>query len=179
MFKIIGVDPGTNYAGVSIMEVSDDLDVINIRPMLIDLTNPRYDVINNDLFYRLNRLYKISFDIFENELPIFLAIEAGFINRFRPAAYGPIAKSIYAIEKAFIDATGLNSIIEYPPSVVKQIIHGNWIANKDDMKSAVLSIYPNLPDNLTEHEYDATAIASTLLTQIKNRPEILWTDGFK
>jgi Holliday junction resolvasome RuvABC endonuclease subunit len=172
MFNIIGVDPGTNYCGVAVLTLNDNFDIVKIKPILIDLSTARYN-LKNDLFKRLNNLYATAFDIFNVHKPIALAIEAGFINRLRPAAYGPISKSIYAVEKAFFDSTGLTNITEYPPSVVKQYIHGNWIADKEQMKEAVLKMFPYLPDDLTEHEYDAIAIGTTKTIQIKNRPETL------
>jgi len=176
MFNFIGIDPGTNYCGVAIFNINDDMTINNLNTILIDLTEPRYSIIENNLNYRLERLYEITSEIFQDTLPVWLAIEAGFINRFRPAAYGPIAKSIFAIEKAFMDNTGLRNITEYPPSIVKQVVSKHGLANKNDMFLAVSNIEELskfLIGNESEHEIDAISIGYTQLINFRKYPELL------
>lgn len=169
---IIGIDPGTNYCGVAIFKLNNNIEIENLNTILIDLTKES----NSSLFNRLNVLYNRLVYIFNLYIPIYLAVEAGYINRFRPAAYGPIAKAIYTIEKAYYDVTMLYNITEYPPSIVKNIISNNGLANKDDIEEAVYNI-PDVEPFLTgyesEHEIDAISIGYTKIIEIRKYPEIL------
>ena len=168
--KIIGIDPGTNYCGVAVFTI-ENLKITNLYTSLIDST-----WINSGLFDRLLNVYNESFKIFTEERPFWLAIEAGFINRFRPAAYGPISKCIFSIEKAFYDATGLKNITELPPSIVKKFISQNGLATKGDMLTAVRNITELscfLSGNESEHEIDAIAIGYTQIKNLLNIPEYL------
>jgi len=170
MMKLIGIDPGTNYCGVATFTV-ENFTITNLETRLIDST-----WIDTGLFDKLLNVYNETYKIFLETLPIWLAIEAGFINRFRPAAYGPISKCIFSIEKAYYDATGLKNITELPPSIVKKFISQNGLATKGDMLTAVSNI-PEiskfLKGNETEHEIDAIAIGYTKLKTFLDYPELL------
>jgi len=180
MFKLLGIDPGTNFCGVSIFTIESLDKIVDVRTELIDISNPIYTDLSNDLFYRLHRLEEAIKKLCLTEypfMPIALGIEAGFINRFRPAAYGPLAKSSFIIEHAFKDITGSNLIVEYPPSIIKKRVSRQGLATKSDMLTAVLNndeLSPWLIGMETEHEIDAIAIGYCLLEDIRERPEILY-----
>lgn len=175
----MGVDPGTNYCGVAIFDVDDKtFEIKGIDNILVDLTKPRYNIDNNNLLFpRLNKLYRTFMDIYEKYDIYWLAIEAAFINRLRPAAYGPIVTSIFSVKKAFIDSYNLNNIVEYPPTIVKQVVSEYGQATKDGMYDAVNKI-KELDglfdiDTISEHEIDAIAMGYTLIKSIRTSPEIL------
>jgi Holliday junction resolvasome RuvABC endonuclease subunit len=175
----MGVDPGTNYCGVAIFDIDDKtFKIKSLENMLVNLTKPKYDIENSNLLFpRLNILYKTFTNIYKDYDIYWLAIEAAFINRLRPAAYGPIVTSIYCIKKAFLDSYNLNNIVEYPPTVVKQSISEYGQATKDGMYDAVNGILElkhlfNI-DKISEHEIDAIGMGYTLIKQIRNTPEIL------
>ena len=172
----MGVDPGTNYCGTALFTIDKDFKIISIECFLVDLTTPKYNMLENNLFYRLNKLYSIFTYLFSNNDVLWLASEAGFINRFRPAAYGPIVNSIYTIKKAYKDTTGLDHITEYPPSIVKKVITNHGGADKGDMFagiSGIKEISKFLTGNESEHEIDAMGMAYTCYLEIKNKPEML------
>jgi len=174
---LLGIDPGSNFVGLAWLEVDVYCNVVSIDHFTIDLANPVYGVYPNTLNDRLRRLNGIIFDLCLDYNPFWLAIEAGFINRFRPAAYGPIAKSIFAIEDAFLSYLGMNKITEYPPSIVKRKIAQQGLANKDSMRDAIMSISEInrfINPTATEHEIDAIAIGYTKILEIRERPEIIY-----
>jgi len=175
MFNIVGIDPGTNYAGYVTFTLDNDFNIVHIEPFLINLYDNIPSYHTGTVFDRLQYLDLIVRDRFYRDQPIQLAIEAGFINRFRPQAYGPIANAIYVIENAYRHVLGMSSIFEYPPKTVKAtLITGN--ANKKDIYTAVSNI-PELSKylypNISEHEVDAMAIGYTHILRLRKVPELL------
>jgi len=175
MFNIVGIDPGTNYAGYVTFTLDDNFNIVHIEPFLINLYDNIPTYYTTSVFKRLLYLDIIVRDRFYRDQPIQLAIEAGFINRFRPQAYGPIANAIYVIENAYRDITCTSSIFEYPPKTVKaKLSTGN--ADKHDVYTAVSSI-PELSKylypNISEHEVDAMAIGYTHILRLREMPELL------
>lgn len=174
---VLSIDPGTNYTGVTFWTLDDyTLDIIDINSFTIDLTTISYEVERFKIVQRINMLTNILEKWIDIYKPYYLVIEAGFINMLRPAAYGPIANTIFAIENLFIAKSGTYNVIEYPPKYVKQYVSVGT-ADKDDIKSAVSTIsditkFVNI-DDLSEHAIDSLAIGYTFIDTIRKYPEIL------
>lgn len=169
---ILGVDPGTNYCGVAIFEIDDrTLAIKNIRPLTLDYTKSRVSHIPNILIDRLSRLYNDIVDICKDYDLYWLAIEAGYISKLQPTAYGPLSKCIYTVESAFINVTNTFNITEYSPSIMKAVM-GTESNHKDDMLKAVSQnseLKPYIKDQ-TEHAIDAMAIGYTKLLDMRLYP---------
>ena len=174
---ILSIDPGTNYTGVTFWILDDyTLDINDIKSFTINLTTIDYVTEKYKIIQRINILINMLeywIDIYK---PRYLVIEAGFINILRPAAYGPIANTIFAIENLFISKSNTYNIIEYPPKYVKQYVSVGT-ADKNDIKTAVSNI-DNITrliniDTLSEHAIDSLAIGYTFIDIIRKYPEIL------
>ena len=175
---ILSIDPGTNYTGVTFWDIDDhDFSIKHIDSFTIDLTVINYTNESYKIIQRINLLIRTLERYIDYYKPYYLVIEAGFINILRPAAYGPIANTIYAIENLFISKTYTYNIIEYPPKYVKQYI-SKGTADKNDIRLAVSKISDittkiNI-DMLSEHAVDSLAIGYTFINILQQYPEILF-----
>lgn len=167
--RVMGVDPGTVTCGVGFVDLDERFNIINSFSFTIVIDS------KIDLNERLNILYHRLKGIIVEYNPYLLVHEAGFINRFRPQAYGPIYASIYLINRAWVDIKGRCNIFSYPPKLVKSLVStGN--ADKNDMLYAInnnpeLNVF--LTGFETEHEVDALLIAYSHILNIRQTPELL------
>ncbi len=178
-FKTVAIDPGTSTIGVSIFTINAiDLSIMNIETVLVDTTIRFQEVdLIQDLLIRLNRLHERIKEIIYYHNPIIVSIEAGFINKRRPAAYGPLSQSIMAIELAVSYVNPNIRIFKFAPKLIKKIATDGGAANKDDVLAGVSNI-PEIINNinpylLSEHEVDSIAINYTLLDYIRYNQVIL------
>lgn len=179
-FNIVAVDPGTTTIGVSVYTINvKDLSIVNIESVLIN-TAIRFkeEDLTKDLLVRLDRLYNRMMELIRHYDPKILSIEAGFINRLRPAAYGPLSQSIMAIELAARTINPLIKIFKFAPKTIKKVTTRGGAADKDDVLLGVLAI-PEItrhinPYTVSEHEVDSLAINYTMLDYIRNNEAILY-----
>jgi Holliday junction resolvasome RuvABC endonuclease subunit len=167
--RLVSVDPGTVTCGVAIYDLDDKFNILSMVSFTIYIDS------NTDLDKRMWELYSIFTRLFKDTEPFQLAHESGFINRFRPQAFGPIYTTIYLIRQAFIDTIGTYGLFAYPPKMVKSVI-SKGTADKNDMLSAVYDleeVKPFLTGKETEHEIDAIAIGFTHILNIRTYPEVL------
>lgn len=167
--RLVSIDPSTTTCGVAIIDLDHSYNITNIESFTI--------VIDNKLSVeaRLYRLYTIMLDLLQDTVPYQLVHETGFIDRFRPMAYGPLYTSIHYIRKAFTELYGSNGMFGYSPKTVKsRVSTGN--AGKLDMLDAVSGI-PELNIWLTgmetEHDIDAIAIGYNHILNLRERPELI------
>jgi len=168
--RLISVDPGTVTCGVAVWDLNNEFKIDNLYSFTIFVDS---DI---DLNKRMDRLYNIFNNVFNELQPFQLAHESGFINRFRPQAFGPIYTTIYLIRQAFINEISNYGLFSYPPKMVKAFVSTGG-ADKDDMFKAVNNIKevkPFLTGFETEHEIDAIAIGYTHINNIRMYPEILF-----
>lgn len=178
---ICGIDPGTNMLGFAALEVDlKTLEVVGVtaqsfkseamidRDTFIPLThNERIAKIlaqQNNLIQQF-RFYK----------PFVIACENPFINRLRPAAYGPLVEIVFAIRMAAIEYSSYTKFLTYEPSTVKKTVGAGAICGKEEIKFVICNnpeLSPNAFTNLSnldEHAIDALAVAYTHL--LKRRKE--------
>jgi Holliday junction resolvasome RuvABC endonuclease subunit len=177
-FNIIGIDPSSSNVGISIMAIDISLNIEKINTILLNLDNlPQY---NNGIDKLTNRLYILRHKITEvmrQYTPFMVGIENSFINLRRPGAMGPLSQSIFAIESGILDYNSYISFNKYPPSIIKKEVGAKFSAGKDEVLNAC-NMIPSISNliNLnmvSEHEVDATAIAYTLLSDIKQNKDWL------
>lgn len=172
-FNTVAIDPGTSTIGVSIFTISAiDLSIVNIETILID-TTLRFNEVDlvSDLLIRLNKLHERIKEIIRYYNPLMVAIENGFINKLRPAAYGPLSQSIMAIELAVLYTNPNIRIFKFAPKTIKKVSTEGGAANKDDVLLGISSI-PEIinkinPALLSEHEVDSIAVNYTLLDYVR------------
>ncbi|RLF08142.1 MAG: hypothetical protein DRJ64_01640 [Thermoprotei archaeon] len=167
--RIVSVDPGTITCGVAVWDLDKNFRIVALYSFTIYISN------DLELNARMDNLYYIFKDIFKDTEPFHLAHESGFINRFRPQAYGPIYTTIYLIRQAFIEEVSPYGIFAYPPKMVKAVV-SKGTADKNDMYEAVYKIrdvVPFLTGKESEHEIDALAIGYVHILNIRNFPEVL------
>jgi len=174
--KMVSVDPGTSTCGVAIWDIDDDFKIVSLRSLTIKVNTEIY------LDTRIKKVHDFLLKIYKEEEPVLLVHESGFIDRFRPQAYGPIYATIYMIRTSFRkyhDTTDDDFIFQYPPKMVKALM-STGEAGKLDMLKAVndnKELKPFLTDTESEHAIDAIAIGYTHLTNIRYMPELLLIKG--
>jgi len=172
--KLLGVDPGSTTIGVAIFDIDDyKLTINNITTLTLNYSKPLKPIFSNHITDKMFRLEQDIKTIVKEENIFWLAIEAGYISRAQPSAFGPLSKSMITIHRAFIEASNSYNITEYSPSIMKSVLQTKS-NHKDDMLKAVKKIKelkPFINDNQTEHEIDAIAIGYTKLLDGRKYPE--------
>jgi Holliday junction resolvasome RuvABC endonuclease subunit len=181
--NILGIDPGTDTIGFSIIKVNiDDLSIIKAIAWTEKISRNIDDTsfeteINGLRFTRLNNISVQLSNILETFNPIVVASEAPFYNRLTPSAYAPLVETLFTINKtlAIWDAYKPLYIID-PPSV-KRAVGAKGKANKkkgednkDIVKRAIMSIkeLKSLDFKpLDSHSVDACAVAYCQLLRLR------------
>lgn len=146
--KILGVDPGTNVLGYSIIEVS------NNHVHLIDLGTIKLDR-RQDHQTRLKEIFLQLQEVIETYLPEVMAIEAPFFGK-NVQAMLKLGRA-QGVAMAAAMTMGLE-IAEYSPKKIKQAVTGNGNAAKEQV-AAMLTQLLNRP---VEHAgYDASDALAT------------------
>jgi len=180
MLKLIGIDPGTNYIGVSILTIqSKDLTITNIETVALDVSKiNNICFVNKNLMYRLAVLTELIYNVMKFHNPAAVGMESPFINSLRPASVVPLSQSVQAIEYGIYNFRDSMPVGKYPPSTVKNAVGAKGGADKIEILDALLTIDElklNVNFNrITDHEVDATAIAYALLQDVRNNPLILF-----
>lgn len=149
---IMGIDPGTNVMGYSLLGVADKKPVM-IAMGVIELS--RFE----SHYLRLRRIYDRVVSLVENFLPDELAIEAPF--------FGKNVQSMLKLGRAqgVAMAAALSRdvpITEYEPRKIKMAITGNGAASKEQV-SVMLQRILKIPDSQMGGKLDATdALAAAL-----------------
>jgi len=171
-FKLISIDPGTSTIGVAIWDIDKDFKIQDLSSFTI--------VIDTKIYTerRIKIVNEIVYDIINRHRPLQLVHESGFMDRFRPQAFGPIYATIFMIRQSFKDLykyTDDHGIFMYSPKNVKATVDTGE-ADKFDMLRAVstiVEIKPFLTGVETEHAIDAIAIGYTHLKNIRECNELL------
>jgi len=169
---LVSIDPGTSTCGVAIWKLDDNLKIKQLSSFTIIINKDEY------LENRLNILYRQVYNVIKFNNPYHLIHETGFIDRFRPQAYGPIYAAIFLIRQAYRDVNQTlvdKGIFGYSPKYVKSVV-STGIASKDDMTLAVTNI-KEINKFITglesEHAIDAIAIGYSHIRNIRETPEML------
>jgi len=171
-FNIMGVDPGTNYVGVSVFEINvQTLEIVSITPLTISLSKIQETTFSPAMNLRLFELKNQMRHIVATFNPVSITIEHGFINKLRPAAYGPLSMSINTVQSAAFDVNPFSRIFMISPSEIKMNVGATFKADKDMVLAAMnkigeITAKVNL-NSISEHAVDATAIAYGHLKNIR------------
>ena len=170
---LISIDPGTSTCGVVLWDIDDnDFSILGFDSLTITIDKSIY------LETRINTIYKILKKIMVEYRPFQLVHESGFMDKFRPMAYGPIYATIYHVRQTYKELYRLGDdrgIFMYSPKYVKAMVNTGE-ADKVDMFDAVTNIdeiKPFLSNVESEHVIDAIAIGYTHIVHIRENPELL------
>jgi len=146
---ILGIDPGTNILGYSILETNNNkLKIIDSGVLNLKATNDHFEKLKKILQY-INKLI-------DQYNPNAMSIESPF--------YGKNIQSMLKLGRAqgVAIAGAINrglDVVEYSPRLVKQSVTGNGNASKEQVAMMVKSIIglKQIPE--TFDETDAIAVA--------------------
>lgn len=175
--NIVGLDPGNNL-GVSILSVdSTTLDIISIstKTYVLEKYVSSTDNIMLDKWIVLENIIRY---ISETYQPYVVGMEAAFLNLKYPKAIINLGSYTTVIELSLNRYNRYIKLFKYAPKYVKKIVGCG-----DADKLAMLNFMTSIPEikqvvNLygrTEHEIDATAIAYTVLKEVRQYPYILYS----
>ncbi len=146
--RILGLDPGLNFTGWGIIDVKNS----DIKFVDCGIINPSRKDSNSK---RLHKIYECVKEVISNFSPEVVSIEETFVNKNPQGALklgyarGIILMipSIYNLE-----------VFEYAPTVVKKTVSGNGHASKDQVKTMIKFIMPNVKE-IKDDAIDAISIA--------------------
>lgn len=169
---ILGIDPGTQILGYSLLEV-DDSSVVP-RSLVVSKSRSLPRILALDVLYlkripdfnqRIRKIFESTLRIIDTFHPDHLAIEAPF--------FGKNVQSMLKLGRAqgvaIAAAISRNiSFTEYEPSVIKQHITGNGNASKQQVAAILHSIlaFDESPQYLDAT--DALAVAYTAHLHLHN-----------
>lgn len=148
---ILGIDPGTQILGYSVLEIIEEkprvviLDVLYLKKI-------------SDFNLRIRKIFDSTLRIIDTFHPDHLAIEAPF--------FGKNVQSMLKLGRAqgVAIAAAMSrdlSYSEYEPATIKQIVTGNGTATKDQVAMMLRSIL-QFPDESQYYDAtDALAVAYT------------------
>ena len=155
---ILGIDPGTQILGYSLLDTDDTVPTILAMDVLYLKKIP-------DFNQRIRRIFDSTLRIIDSFHPDHLAIEAPF--------FGKNVQSMLKLGRAqgVAIAAAMSrdlSYSEYEPSVVKQHVTGNGNASKEQVATMLRSIllFDDNPRYLDAT--DALAVAYTCHLQLTN-----------
>jgi crossover junction endodeoxyribonuclease RuvC len=153
---ILGIDPGTQILGYSVLEIVADkprvvvLDVLYLKKIA-------------DYNLRIRKIFDSTLRIIDTFHPDHLAIEAPF--------FGKNVQSMLKLGRAqgVAIAAAMSrdlSFSEYEPATIKQTVTGNGTATKEQVAMMLRSLM-NFPDE--PHYYDATDALAVAYTCFMER----------
>ena len=155
---ILGIDPGTQILGYSLIEVVEDKP----RVMVLDVL---YLKKIADFNLRIRKIFDSTLRLIDTFHPDHLAIEAPF--------FGKNVQSMLKLGRAqgVAIAAAISrdlSITEYEPSVIKQHITGNGNATKEQVAAILHSILHFDQTSAYLDATDALAVAYTCHLHLTN-----------
>lgn len=172
--RILSIDPGTNFLGVSIMDVvinesyrKPELKILHCASVNIEsLATALYGetvVLNHGLRQAKVLACKSLLSKFLEEWePNTVAIESPYMGRF-PQAFSALVECMQALKLAVIEYDVNLEINAYDPSTVKKAVGSAKISSdKNSVKSAMVKHFPEIDfDDLDEHAIDSMAVGFT------------------
>jgi crossover junction endodeoxyribonuclease RuvC len=165
-YKILGIDPGTNLLGYSIIQIQDQspkmltMGVISLRKF-------------PDHQSKLKEIYLQLQEIIETYLPKFMAIEAPF--------FGKNVQSMLKLGRAqgVAMAAAITMgvpITEYSPKKIKMSITGNGNASKEQVAAMLNQIF-SVP--IKTNQLDATDALAVALCHHYQKHQLDKSNNFK
>ncbi|MBN2891812.1 MAG: crossover junction endodeoxyribonuclease RuvC [Bacteroidales bacterium] len=147
---IIGVDPGTNMLGYSIVDTSEN------KPTIVVSGKLNLSKVENP-YSKLEKIYEKITSLVKEYSPETMSIEAPFFGKNVQSMLKLGRAQGVAIAAAFGQGV---EVFEYSPRKIKQSITGNGNASKDQVAQMIKSILnlKTLPDSFDETDAIAAAL---------------------
>ena len=176
--KIMGIDPSTNFRGISIYTINvDSFEILDIYTETIDLSSLRIPEALDKHTYKNVYVYNLFKKLFTNYHISMLGIESAFIHLKKISSFLPLTRVIQTIELAYYSIYKELKVVKFAPLYVKRMMSKNFYYDKKGTQDSIKSIesiykFINTKD-ISEHEYDAVAIGYVLYNKLKKRKEAL------
>lgn len=174
-YQIMGIDPGLNFTGLSVLTVDAQTKAI-LSVFATTLVNKRLpDQTRLDIEFipeRLIKLYKLKDAItlaLHTYQPIVMVCESPFFNPTMPNAFGSLVETLNFIRQALVEFNPNIPFTTVAPLQVKATVGAGSQKGKLDMKACVMaredimSVLQNDIETLDEHAIDAIVVGYTLL----------------
>lgn len=174
---IMGIDPGTN-TGISIIEMTQEYEIIKIDTFSINLNNYIVDTLSNfeKEADRLIALEEGLRELLEKYNPDLVGMENAFFNKKFPLSGLKLSSFLGVIIMTIRKYSRSIKVYKLQPKYIKSVVAtGN--AYKDDMELAVkenleLGKHINF-ESETEHSIDAVAIGYSVKKLLEKYPYVL------
>lgn len=172
--KILGIDPGINHTGwnIGLYDVATGHLTISTYGTIEANTLAKKEMRQDAKIFG----NVVSLDVYEREFhhiceehnPDYIASEDAFYNPRTPNAYLSLKLCIHAIQRLLYHQYR-KTLYRIPPTVAKQAVRGNGMANKLAVQESILAL-PDLTvkstkqhpvERMVEHEADSIAITYT------------------
>ena len=185
IYRICGIDPGSNHLGISLLSISintleiESINMTVFSPILNktdDTIRLNYDEITEKIISQKRQLYNW---LCENK-PHIVCCESPFFNRLRPSAFGPLCETLFAIKISVMEYNNFTPFKLYSPSVVKNALGiSTGRPKKDEVKVNAKQLIKKRLFQIKEltskvtveynvDSFDAMAVAYTHLLLIRN-----------
>lgn len=175
MYKLIGIDPGSNM-GISILELDSNYSPLALTAFTIKAninlnTIPDLETLHTARYFRLKNQRLRLLNLFLINDPIAVACETPYFNSRMPTAFSSLVETLSTIKQSLIDYNEFMELYGIDPSTIKKNVGANGIAKKESIKEAVskLDIVKLLDkdiERLDEHSIDAIAIVYSLYKHV-------------
>jgi len=155
--KIIGIDPGTRYIGVSVLEGSFN----SVKLLYSSLVKVSQKLSHPE---KLHFIYFELRKLIQNYQAQYAAVEDIFIQKnIRGALKIGQARGVILLTFQLENLM----IAEFSPREVKQSITGNGNASKQQVAFMVRQFFPEIPANAKDDITDAVAVAFCYYNRLK------------
>lgn len=179
-FDILGMDPGSNKFGFSLLEVNiNNLELISSIAWTIDANDlaKNFQTVLETHGDRVARIYGLQnylYKILNIYNPHYVASEAPFINNRFPAAGIALTEVLSAIRQALIEYDPEKELFLIPPSNVKNAVKAKGGDDKNIIKQKVCALDLKYIgdvsiDKLDEHSIDALAVGYAKLLDLRSQ----------
>jgi crossover junction endodeoxyribonuclease RuvC len=153
MMRVLGIDPGYDRLGVSVLEYKDGKEVV-LYSTCIE-SNKADDFAERILF-----IGDAFLRILDEYQPTSVAIETLFFNKNVKTAMG-VAQARGAL--LYLAKSVGCEIYEFSPQQIKSAVTGYGNSDKQAVIAMVSRLVVNVPTKAHDDEYDAIAVAVTCL----------------
>ena len=147
MSRFISVDPSSTFTGWAVFEGQGLVAWGKIDALKVEYSF-RFQFIVNELIH-LTQVYHLTEVAIED-------VKTAWRSKYRVRNIAGLQIVFRSIQE-WAKKAGL-PLAAYNPATWKNAVVGAYTAPKEITKNNILFRFPNLPDDLTDHEYDAIAI---------------------
>jgi len=151
--KIIGIDPGTTFPGISIIGYClEDKEIVSVSSICLNLDritkHSDYIEYQPFRFLKLMKLKEYLSEIFYTEKPILVAAEHPYMNPRMPGAVIPLAQCFMAIQTAVFEFNPRLDTTFIDPSTIKKSVGVKGTSGDKNAMTIAISKIPEIMNNL-------------------------------